>query len=253
MSGLRSDELWIDRAVWGLDGADEGELATGIEQGEIEHDPVWERLVAISTYAMLEDEVEEAPSDLTDRLEADARRHFASLGPQGLLEGGRPAQRASSAGLAWFVAAASILFAVWVGVDRFQSPPDVVSVREELLARADVMRLDWAPGPSDRAGEPRGDVVWSPSEQRGFMRFAGLPQNDPGAFQYQLWIFDGTRGESAPVDGGVFDIPDASVDTIIPIDAKLPVGEAVTFAVTIEAPGGVVVSNQEHIVTLAKP
>ena len=40
---------------------------------------------------------------------------------------------------------------------------------------------------------------------------------------------------------------------IIPITAKLSVDEPVLFAVTIEKPGGVVVSKRERIVVTAAP
>ena len=51
-----------------------------------------------------------------------------------------------------------------------------------------------------------GEVVWSAAEQRGYLRIAGLPVNDPKARQYQLWIFDARRDERYPVDSGVFDV-----------------------------------------------
>jgi hypothetical protein len=40
---------------------------------------------------------------------------------------------------------------------------------------------------------------------------------------------------------------------IVKIAPKLLVGEAVLFAVTVEAPGGVVVSKRERIVVTAAP
>jgi hypothetical protein len=93
-------------------------------------------------------------------------------------------------------------------------------------------------------------IVWSPSTQRGFMRFVGLPPNDPAKTQYQLWIFDRQRDQAFPVDGGVFDVPSTG-EVIVPITAKLRVGDATLFAVTVEHPGGVVVSRREHIVVTA--
>ena len=75
--------------------------------------------------------------------------------------------------------------------------------------------------------------------------------NDPEQRQYQLWIFDRTRKVEQPVDGGVFDIPAGSSEVIIPIDAKVRVHDAFAFAVTVEKPGGVVVSEREHIVVMA--
>jgi hypothetical protein len=54
------------------------------------------------------------------------------------------------------------------------------------------------------------------------------------------------------VDGGVFDIPANSTEVVVPIQARLPVGQAGMFAVTLERAGGVVVSEREHILVLAK-
>lgn len=84
------------------------------------------------------------------------------------------------------------------------------------------------------------------------MRFVGLAVNDPRQLQYQLWIFDKNRDQAFPVDGGVFDITPAG-EVIAPITAKLPVGEPMLFAVTVEKPGGVVVSKRERIVVTAAP
>ena len=83
------------------------------------------------------------------------------------------------------------------------------------------------------------------------MRFSGLQANAPTDFQYQLWIFDAERDERFPVDGGVFDIPVGQDEVVVPIDARLPVGEATLFAVTVEAPGGVVVSDRSRIAVVA--
>ena len=52
------------------------------------------------------------------------------------------------------------------------------------------------------------------------------------------------------VDGGVFDMPQAATELVIPIHAALPVLSAKAFAVTVEKPGGVVVSGREHVVAL---
>ena len=95
-----------------------------------------------------------------------------------------------------------------------------------------------------------GEVLWDPVTQRGVMRFTGLRANDPREAQYQLWIFDAARDERYPVDGGVFDIgPDGEV--LVRIDARIPVQKATLFAVTLERPGGVVVSTRERLVLAA--
>jgi len=94
--------------------------------------------------------------------------------------------------------------------------------------------------------------VWSASAQQGYLRFVGLAPNDRAVVPYQLWIFDKTRDDKYPVDGGVFDVA-ASGEVIVRIDPKLHVNDAALFAVTIERPGGVVVSKREHIVVTAAP
>ena len=74
------------------------------------------------------------------------------------------------------------------------------------------------------------------------MRLAGLVANDPGTAQYQLWIVDPER-DQRPVDGGVFDVPSGGGEVIIPIDPKLRIKSPAAFAITLEKPGGVVVSG----------
>ncbi|MCG8653063.1 MAG: anti-sigma factor, partial [Pirellulales bacterium] len=73
--------------------------------------------------------------------------------------------------------------------------------------------------------------------------------NDASVEQYQLWIIDPQRDDE-PIDGGVFDIKQNG-EVIVPINAKLTVIEPAAFAVTIEKPGGVVVSTQQRLPLIA--
>jgi anti-sigma-K factor RskA len=132
------------------------------------------------------------------------------------------------------------------------APPPPEAGRRELLARDGTVQSEWSATKEAAAKDASGDVIWNQKEQRGFMRFHGLARNDPKASQYQLWIFDETRDARYPVDGGVFDVDDGSGDVIVPIHATIPVGAPTLFAVTVEKPGGVVVSKREHIVLTAK-
>lgn len=111
--------------------------------------------------------------------------------------------------------------------------------RAALLAASDTLRADFAGSDSRYAGVT-GDVVWSDRHQAGYLRLANLPVNDRAVAQYQLWIIDPDRDQH-PVDGGVFDVT-ASGEVIIPVQAKLGVDRPTTFAITLEKPGGVVVS-----------
>jgi hypothetical protein len=124
--------------------------------------------------------------------------------------------------------------------------------RAGLLAVSGTTELPWSPTKDPAARGATGEVVWHGGLQHGFMSFRGLAANDPTKFQYQLWIFDSERDEAFPVDGGVFDVS-AAGEAVVPIEAKLHVGKAKLFAVTVEKPGGVVVSKRERIVVTAAP
>ncbi len=132
-------------------------------------------------------------------------------------------------------------------------PPKVLTVNAQynnLLASAkDLQKTTWTNPKNDK--ETLGEVVWSDAEQKGFMKFKGLATNDVAKETYQLWIFDETQDEKTPIDGGVFDIAQNG-EVIITIDAKLKVNKPKLFAITVEKPGGVVVSKREKIAAIAK-
>jgi anti-sigma-K factor RskA len=167
-----------------------------------------------------------------------------------------------SARLGWGLAAAAsalLAFNVLSGISdrspvavvpqqKIQTPADE---RAALMSSAgDAVTVAWAVDEKKPSGVT-GDVVWSQSQQKGYMRFKGLAANDRSKETYQLWIFDANQPEATPVDGGVFDV-DSDGEVIVPIDAKIRVGDAIAFAVTVEKPGGVVVSKREKIAAIAK-
>ena len=59
-----------------------------------------------------------------------------------------------------------------------------------------------------------------------------------------------TRPSGAPSGPTVFDVTSTG-EVIVPINPKLHVTDATLFAVTVERPGGVVVSMRERIVVTA--
>ena len=161
--------------------------------------------------------------------------------------------------LAGWAAAAALLVGMLTATRRISElesgtadvqPPATLMTQLQMEA-PDAVSLAWAPlDPANRLG---GKVIWSDGRNEGYMQIKGLPVNDPSKSQYQLWIFrgDDPGAEPHPVDGGVFDITEAG-EVVIPISAKLAVGRAGIFAVTVEKPGGVVVSEREQIVALAQ-
>ena len=131
-----------------------------------------------------------------------------------------------------------------------KSTPISVAQRLAILEQAnptDLVNTNWI---QHQDKNTRGRIVWSDARQEGYMVFDGLPVNNPTKEQYQLWIFDTDKNQAYPVDGGVFDISETG-KTILPIDARIPVDKAVQFAVTIEKPGGVVVSDRKRLPVLA--
>jgi anti-sigma-K factor RskA len=187
------------------------------------------------------------PAALTERLEAQALDFL-----------NRPSKRAAprvfgwQGAAGWLAAAACLILAVFGWLRSPELQPTPAQARAALLARSESVKLDMSATKDPAAAGVSGDVVWDPVTQQGFLRFVGLPPNDPKVHQYQLWIFDATRDQRYPVDGGVFDIPGNSSEVLIPIHARLPVRSAKAFAVTLEKSGGVVVSEREHVLVLAQ-
>ena len=135
------------------------------------------------------------------------------------------------------------------------APPALVvntpeAARETLVAKAGDLIESKFSG-FERYNQMSGTVIWSDELQEGYMSLTNLPANDPNARQYQLWIVDPARDEK-PVDGGVFDISTNDGTVIIPISNPLAVTNPQAFVITLEQPGGVVVSKQEVVVALAK-
>ncbi len=173
---------------------------------------------------------------------AERRRELAHDAP-------RTAPRGSGRGIPTFLLGVAAGIVVWF-VLRPDAEVPIERHRDTLLATPSAVRMPWKAGPSPLRGQVEGDVVWSHDAQQGFLRFRGLPPLDED-HRFQLWIVDGNRSGAPPVDGGLFAVADAAVDTIVPIRAALPIGAAKAFVVTVEPRGGVVVSKQEHVVAIA--
>jgi len=136
-----------------------------------------------------------------------------------------------------------------------QSPiPERLSpaqMRDRFMAAvpsSEMVKAEWGQGNVANLAVS-GDVVWSDKMQEGYLRFTNLPKNDTSQYTYQLWIFDENQDPKTPIDGGIFDV-NADGEIIIPITAKLHARGAKAFAITMEKPGGVMVSDRSKIVTL---
>lgn len=169
--------------------------------------------------------------------------------------------------LGWAVAAAAIVaLGINIAMTRFgvteiaRNPPlsatptpmTPAQSHDEMMAEPGMTVAKWTPAAKDgEMAKVAGDVVWSDKQQKGYVKLSGLPKNDPNASTYQLWIFEENQGDKTPIDGGTFNISsDGTV--VIPIEARLAAKNPSMFAVTVERPGGVVVSKREKVAALAK-
>ena len=264
----QNDELLFDllekRAVYGLTSEEQQQLDQLGGGDDLSFDQA-------ATAINLADlgPVDEMPANVRARVVADANEFFAEKQPASEVEAPEPDR--SGLGLfgwlGWGVAVAALVALVLnLWLTRAVPPPQIAGplatptpavtpgpeeLRERLLASAtDLARAVIGAG-NVKDIRPTGDIVWSDAKQAGFVRVSGLPKNDPSREQYQLWIFDENQDAKTPVDGGVFDVA-ADGTVTIPINAKLKVKGPKMFAITIEKPGGVVVSRQEKVASLAK-
>jgi anti-sigma-K factor RskA len=266
-----NDELMLDllskKASEGLDRAEQKQLDELIAVSGIEDESFEMAAAAIS---MIDLKINEPlPAHLQAKILADADR-ILDTQPE-------PARQISYAqpktsfwnlnwatGLGWAAAAAACLaLGINIWLTRVQPPQQVqnppleekltpAQMRQRLIdAGGDVIKAAWTVGNDKEVKEISGDIVWSDTKQAGYMRLRGLPLNDKAKQTYQLWIFDETQDPKTPIDGGTFDIGDNG-DVIIPVNAKLKASKPKMFAVTVERPGGVVVSKREKIAAIAK-
>ena len=247
----RYRELLLDQALFGLDATELAELDHLREEFPgIDPRDYTETATAIQL-ATVNETTEPMPDALRGRIEKDASAWMARSIP---VTAPRPEPvRSSTPWPAWALAAASLIFAVATWITQYEPQRTSAEQRDVLLAQApDVVRIDWNENAAGPYGGLDGDVVWSEERQEGYMLLEGLPANDPTVSQYQLWIVDPYNPlDDKPIDGGVFDIPAGDGPVVVPIDAKLAVRGAQAFAVTVERPGGVVVSDQSKVAAIA--
>ena len=263
----RLHELLADRALFELTAGEQDELRALLASSSIDPQS-FDYTAARVALTFLPNAAEPIPADLESRIKSAADAFFPDLqkGPAAnaaatdrtrlrAVDAAFASRRWKREFVAWCVAAASaaaLFLVMWQAYWRQPISTSAAESRAMLLKQAtDVVQVAWTAADPSAKGAG-GDVVWSVDKQQGFLRFKGLPKNDPQKNQYQLWIFDGHQDERYPVDGGVFDVDAGSGEVIIPIRAALRVVDPQMFAVTLEKPGGVVVSDRKRIALVAK-
>ena len=257
-STARSEErmlqLLADRATEGLDMFEARELNDWLPSHPDCDEYAFDRAAAAIDLATLPPIIESLPGAIRDRILCDAglflgtmasRRFAPEAGLEKPVIGLARVERRWAGRVAWYLAAACLVLAVlgWWQVfsdGKSSFAPGPRQFAEFVQQTSDLVRASWV-GKEPGFTVVSGDVVWSSANQHGFMRLVGLPPNNPQVAQYQLWIVDPNR-DKHPIDGGVFDVRTAG-EAVIPIDAKLHADNPKVFAITLEKPGGVVVSG----------
>ncbi len=269
----RLEELRCDAAAQGLSDAERAEMAALLGAGEARDadQQALDRAAAALMLAFAAQEGDEhasMPASLRakvhDAVARAPREGGSGAAPKLRLAGtpqDRPAPLSTPATrmnwFPWLLAAACLALAVvawWPQRGGRGESPTLAEARQQLLAAPGSRTVSWAQNDLGVTG----DIVWNNERQEGYMRFAGLPANDPTDIQYQLWIFDGKRqlhNEFHAVDGGVFDVEKREGEVIIRITPKLRIFEPALFAITSEPPGGVVkhTDTEKHRILLVAP
>lgn len=257
-------DLLADKALFGLDAAEERELADLIAGGSAADREQLDRLAAEAAVA-LGGGHGAMPVDLRARLRDDARRFAAGEAVVPRRHAWLPVETRGGLVLLGTIAAAACVLIMVAGPGRdndsapdpepmiAQDPPQVAPrapevppprlptpalQRDEMLAGVpDAQTIDCsAADGSDEQAAADGDVVWSDQRRRGFLRVKGLARSEPGRNQYRIWILDGSRGK--PISGGVFQVSEDVGEVVVPILPQAPVQGPTMFVVTAEEPGG---------------
>lgn len=253
--------LLADRALQGADAAEEAGLRCLLSHYPELNVESFELTVAALDLAFQEEEPEKLPAHLFNRLQVEA----AALAPSprtvqpavvqpSVVQPAvvQPAPRATpgvtarvSSAATWvgWLVAAVLLFVVLV-----PTKPPQLSYNKLVERGALVVAGTKGPHGTDQL---QGEFVWDSNTQQGYMKLSGFEVNDPNVKQYQLWIFD-EKGftKDTPIDGGVFNVTSAK-EVLVPIKASLKVGKPALFAITVEKPGGVMVSKRDPLVFIA--
>jgi hypothetical protein len=256
----RLEELLGIEATQGLSPNEANELDTLLAAFPDE-DPDGFELAAAAVHLALNGPSEEMPARLAEKLHMTA----VAFAPAPASPRSARTERSRPMWLTWTGWAVAASLTVVLVYTQWPKPAEVTpdwqaiynAGRRDALAELtphgipltqarDQLRADRDAKAASYLGDKKavsGNIVWSGPKQEGYLEVRGLPPIDPTAGTYQLWIVDGERKGSPPVDGGVFKV-NPNGTALIYIHAPIQVKNAVAFAITKEKePGGVVVSK----------
>ena len=243
--------LLVDRALQGADAAEEAGLNCLLQHYPDLDAEEFDRTVAALDLALSHGQEEPLPAGLMNRLQVQGAsinlesKKTSSAAPVIVpLPTPAPVRRGAGAPspliwAGWLVAAVVLFFAVVP-----QQPPKMsysqLKERGALVVegkKTDIVKNDI-----------QGEFIWDSNTQQGYMKLTGFDVNDPKVSQYQLWIFDDKDfTKKTPIDGGVFNVTNKK-EVLIPIKPNIKVGKPALFAITVEPPGGVMVSKRDPLI-----
>ena len=288
MNDLRKEkllELLADQAAFGLDENEAMELKKIKRQFPDWDEDVSLELAAAAIGLSTLETKEELPSELRMKIFAAADNYFAppeespkvlkftpktavgdNAATTGIVRNVTETRTSPWQWLGWAFAAAACVALAFTLLSKPSKTPEIVRTPETVqtpqpeLSTGQKLEQSLAKA-TDKVTIPLknpknekeivGEMVWSNKEQKGYAHFTNLPVNDKSKETYQVWIVDEERDAKTPLSGGVFDVSQTG-DVIVPVNAQLEVKKPKMIAVTVEKPGGVVVSKQEKVVALAK-
>jgi len=243
--------LLVDRALQGADAAEEAGLNCLLQHYPDLDAEEFDRTVAALDLALSHGQEEPLPAGLMNRLQVQGAsinlesKKTSSAAPVIVpLPTPAPVRRGAGAPspliwAGWLVAAVVFFFAVM--------PQQPSQLSYSQLKERGAMVVEGKDGPHTKI-PLKGEFVWDSNTQQGYMKLSGFDVNDPKVSQYQLWIFDDKDFTAkTPIDGGVFDVKNKN-EVLIPIRPNIKVGKPALFAITVEPPGGVIVSKRNPLI-----
>jgi anti-sigma-K factor RskA len=242
--------LLADRALQGADAAEEAGLRCLLSHYPELDAASFDLTAAALDLAFQNEEDDKLPAHLFNRLQVDAAA-FAPAQQLPQPAAAQPAPRPSPRPTARINSAATwvgwLVAAVLLFVALVPAKPPQLSYNKLIDRGALVVAGGKGPHGTEQL---HGEFVWDSNTQQGYMKLTGFEVNDPKVKQYQLWIFDDKPFTvKTPIDGGVFDVTN-NKEVLIPIKANLKVGKAALFAITVEKPGGVMISERNPLIFL---
>ena len=133
-----------------------------------------------------------------------------------------------------------------VAAQQDQTP--LIQRRDSLLAERDILQSNWLKTLNPLAKKIQGDLIWSSLQQKGYMRFANLPELSAQQV-YHLWIYDLEYSVKEPVSSTKFQAdPHVRKEFVVEVVAEKVVKKPYKFVLKIETD-----AQPDQILLLAQP